>query len=183
MDLPNLQAGMAILADQINQISREVRSNAITAFNGGKFQRTTGGTSLSIDQGINPNSGGTVSCPFRITNASTDTTKKIRIAQNTVNVNTGARWPQGMGPTNPPYEVTFTATSYVYIKLVYVTDDVIVKPDEDAITVAVETSLQTNTVDEEYVLIGIVAVDGDKVTITNQCTAVTANPCNLAWGA
>lgn len=181
MDLPNLQAGMQILADQINQISREVRSNAITAFNGGKFQRTTGGTSLSIDQGINSGSS-SASCPFRISNATNGTTKKIRIDQNTVNVNTGARWPQGMGPKNPPYEVTITDTSYIYIKLVYVTDDVIVKPDEDAITVAVETELKTNTVDEEYVLIGIVAVYGDAVAITNQCTTVTANPCNLAWG-
>jgi hypothetical protein len=104
------------------------------------------------------------------------------VAQNTVNVNTGARWPQGMGVGYPAYKITITQTSYFYVKLVYATNDVIVKPDEDAITIAHYTTLKTNTVNEEYILIAIVEVaDGAITKITNQCENVTANPCNLKW--
>lgn len=184
MDLPNLQAGMAILADQINQISREVRSNAVTGFVGGKFQRSTGGTSLQVDPAYLASTlGSSAPCPFQIFNADTAELSRIRISQATVNTNTGARWPDGMGPTSPPYEVTITDTKYVYVKITYVTNDVIVKPDADAITIAVESDLQENTVDDEYVLIGIVILNGTNMKITNQCTAVTANPCNLKWSS
>jgi hypothetical protein len=134
-------------------------------------------TGIVIPRGVSQ------SCPFKCTDASENGVIKIEVAQNTVNVNTGARWPQGMGVGNPPYRITITETSYFYVKLVYVSNDVIVKPDEDAITIANETTLMENTVDEEYILIAIVEVEDDKVkSITNQCQSVTANPCNLKWG-
>lgn len=182
MELPNIQRGMQILADHINAISREVRANAVTSFVGGKFQRTTGGTSLQIDPAYLPvTSAANVPCPFRLTDVSTDTEKKIQIEQRTVSTNTGFRWPDGMGPGFPPYVITITQTSYIYVKFAYVPNDVIVSPGSDGVTIAVEPELKSNEVNDEYVLIGIALINGDAMQLTSQCENVTNNPCNLNW--
>lgn len=179
MDLPNITSGMAILAEQINQISREVRASAITSFVGGNFNRSSCGTSLSIDQNTSSNTS-TTPCPFRISDVSTPEVKKIRIASTTVNAPTGAVYPEGMS-LDGHYEILITGTAYLYVKMVYKENDVVLIDGASAITIANETTLQTNTVNEEYVLIGVVTLTDNLLHITNICTSVTPNPCNLDW--
>ena len=183
MNLPTFSRGIELVSAQLNKLADAVRRSTITSVIGGTLSVTPGGTTLTIDaQTRGGGSAAVVDCPFQLSDATEGETIKIQVAQNTVNVNTGARWPEGMGPGNPDYKITITETSYFYVKLVYVPNDVIVKPDSDAITIADFTNIQANSVDEEYILIGIVEVDAGKVKkITNQCALVTYNPCNLDW--
>jgi len=183
MDLPNIEKGMRILAEDINRISREVRASAVTSVIGGRYTRSQAGTSIVIDPTYIFDGGGGTSapCPFGATNASVGSIKKIELAQNTVNT-PNARWPLGMGAGYGPYYITITETTYIYIKLLYVYDDVIVDPNGYGVTIGVFTELQENTVDEEYILVSIVEFVGGEITkITNSCANVTANPCNLKW--
>jgi hypothetical protein len=125
--------------------------------------------------------GRTVNCPFRVTNATQGTTQEILIQQSTVNT-PSARWPLGMGVGAPDFKLLITASSYIYVKLTYVENDVIVIPEDYGVTIAKETTLKENTVNEEYILLAVVAFANNQITtITNSCMNVTANPCNLKW--
>lgn len=182
MDLPNIEKGMRILAEDINRISREVRASAITSFVGGRFTRSQAGTSISVDPGyIWDSNGSSEHCPFKVTNATQGTTRQILIQQSTVNT-PNARWPLGMGVGYPDFKLLITESSYIYVKLTYVENDVIVVPEDYGVMIAKETTLKQNTVNEEYILLAVVAFNGGQITtITNSCMNVTANPCNLKW--
>jgi hypothetical protein len=87
-----------------------------------------------------------------------------------------------MGPGYSPYYIRITETTYIYVKIVYLDDDVIVHPEPYGVTIDVSPELKENTVNEEYVLVSVVVfADGAITTITNTCANVTANPCNLKW--
>lgn len=47
--IPKFYAGQQIRADDLNALADEIRKNEITKFNGGTFQRNTGGTSLTVN--------------------------------------------------------------------------------------------------------------------------------------
>jgi hypothetical protein len=181
MDLPNIEKGMRILAEDINRISREVRASAVTSFVGGRFTRSQAGTSLSLDPQYVWEGGETVNCPFKVTNESTTDTVRVKVQQNTVNT-PSARWPQGMGPGTPDYYIPINETTYIYVKIIYVANEVIVGPEESDILIVVFPDIVENLVDWEFVLLAVVEYDGSKITkITNSCQNVTANPCNLKW--
>jgi len=46
--IPRFYAGQPVRASDLNALADEIRKNEITKFNGGTFQRNTGGTSLTI---------------------------------------------------------------------------------------------------------------------------------------
>ena len=77
-----------------------------------------------------------------------------------------------------PRTESLTQTSYIYVAITFVADDVVVQ----SMAYSVQTSPIANTDNVEYVLIAIATVSGDAVTnIDNQCMAVTPNPCLLVW--
>ena len=55
--IPRFYAGQPVRASDLNALGDEIRKNEITKFNGGTFQRNTGGTSLSVNGG-GANGGG-----------------------------------------------------------------------------------------------------------------------------
>jgi hypothetical protein len=124
--------------------------------------------------------GTTANCPFRTTKKVIDDAQYVVIEAHTVNT-PDARWPAGMGG-GFPYTLAITQTTYIYVKMLYVENDVIVDPNGYGVTIATSPELAENTVNEEYVLIAIVNfADGQITSISNSCTNVTANPCNLKW--
>jgi len=182
MDLPNIEKGMRILAEDINRISREVRASAVTSVVGGQVTRSQAGTSIVIDPTyIFDGGGASVPCPFGATKEVVGGYDFVRINQNTV-ATPNARWPVGMGPGYSPYYIRITETTYIYVKILYVDDDVVVNPEPYGVTIDVSPELKENTVNEEYVLVSVVAVENGAIkTVTNTCANVTANPCNLKW--
>lgn len=68
--IPKFFAGQPVRASDLNALGDEIRKNQITKFNGGNFQRNTGGTSLSIastSAGAGGGAGGqTAYTPFQI---------------------------------------------------------------------------------------------------------------------
>jgi hypothetical protein len=125
--------------------------------------------------------GTVASCPFGTTKEVVGGYDFVRINQNTV-ATPNARWPVGMGPGYSPYYIRITETTYIYVKILYVENDVIVDPNDYAVTIAAFSELQENTVNDEYVLVSVVTFEGGEITeITNSCMNVTANPCNLKW--
>lgn len=186
MDLPTITAGMRLLADDINRIAREVRASAITSVVGGKFIRSQAGTSITIDMSAGRGGASTAICNFQCTDATITEqgTKTLRVeVRQQVVLAPNARWPQGMSIDGPSFRITLTESSYIYLKYVYVENDVIIKPDEDAITIAHNTTPFVNTVDEEYVLIATVKIENNVLTITNACPVNYPQPCRLAWSA
>lgn len=67
--IPRFYAGQPVRASDLNALADEIRKNEITKFNGGTFQRNTGGTSLTVNA-ISAGGGGaggdTSSHPFQI---------------------------------------------------------------------------------------------------------------------
>lgn len=185
MDLPQLEAGMAILAEQINKISREVRSNALSSVIGGSFVRAPGGTSVTINRQPMGSSGGGVGvCPFRVTDASVGTTLKVQVQIDTVLTTYGARYPLGMSNGGPPYYLEISETCFIYCKISYIPNTVLVIFEDTGITLLQSATALPNTVDDEYVLLATLVVDAETVAITqisNVCLPVAANPCNLNW--
>jgi hypothetical protein len=56
--IPKFYSGQPVRASDLNALAEEIRKNEITKFNGGTFQRNTGGTSLSINGGGSAGGGG-----------------------------------------------------------------------------------------------------------------------------
>lgn len=185
MDLPQLEAGMAILAEQINKISREVRSNALSSVIGGSFVRAPGGTNVTINRQPMGSSGGGVGvCPFRVTDASIGTTLKVQVQTGTVLTPTGARYPDGMSIEEPPFYLEISETCFIYCKISYIENTVTVMVESTGITLLQSATALPNTVDDEYVLLATLVVNPETVAITqisNVCLPVAANPCNLNW--
>jgi hypothetical protein len=67
--IPRFYAGQPVRASDLNALADEVRKNEITKFNGGTFQRNTGGTSLTINAAAGGGGGGAAGAtgqPFEI---------------------------------------------------------------------------------------------------------------------
>jgi hypothetical protein len=190
---PNFQRGVPISADQLNMLIEEVRSNSIKDGTGYTVTKTPYGTSLRINQGIATGGGGNAefaTCPFKVTDASTSTggvpALKVSVQNTPVQTPSGIRWPDGMGLGGPPFILEIAKTSYIYCKMQYVANDVVLDTNTDAITVLQSEDILPNEINAEYVLLATVEVSGTGndqkiLQITNVCAAVSPNPCNLAW--
>ena len=215
MDLPNIEKGMRILAQDIDRITREVRASALTSIDGGTFTRSQAGTSITIEpqytwgdgadatsiQNRNvlnipplPNMslvwkqpqnawapGYAADCAFRVTDVSGGGVARVQVEHHTVNT-PSARWPSAMGPGQGPFLITVTETIYIYVRIAFVPNDVIVESDSTAVTVVARNALTPNTVNEEYILLAaVIFLNGAINSIINNCANATANPCNLRW--
>jgi hypothetical protein len=56
--IPRFYAGQPVRASDLNALAEEIRKNEITKFNGGTFQRNTGGTSLTVNATAGGGGGG-----------------------------------------------------------------------------------------------------------------------------
>ena len=171
---------MRILAEHINRIMSEVRSNAITSVTGGTFQRTTSGTSIQIPQQFGGGGGGAApvaDCVFKITDATEGETVQIEVGFGTINY----RIPDGM-ILGTPYLLPVTDSGFVYAVLVFDPLTLVISTDPGSVTLTYETTQQANTATVQYILLGTVAVtDGAISAVYSVCTQPSGNPCALAW--
>ena len=92
------------------------------------------------------------------------------------------RFPDNMSLDGDPYTLELDTSQFIYCKLQYKDDDVVLDTNSDAITIFQSKDIMENTVNEEYVLIATVTIVNDVITtIVNNCTAVIPNPCLLSW--
>jgi len=181
MNLPDVQRGMAILADHIQRLNSAIRQIRVRPGVGYNVRETNGGTSLLIDRGpvrAGSSGGSTIPCPFECVEASEGTTLKVQVAW-------GLIWqmlPTGMYPTNDPVlKLTVTETCFIYSRITFDTNTLM----PTAIDFSVETSLKENTSSIQYNLIAVVTVDSDADPkmisgISNICQQPFPSPCSLA---
>ena len=178
MDIPEFRRGLELTSKELNRLSNAVRSGAVTSVIGGKFTRTPGGTTITIDpQAGAGGSGSVIPCPFQCSDASDETALKIEVAWGLIY----QRLPLGMLPDNkPPLRLTVTQTCYIYSRIIFDTDTLLVT----GVSFSVETEIKSNTDTTQYNLIAVVTVSEgeDKVItgITNICQQPFPSPCSLA---
>jgi len=180
MDLPALEAGMAILASQINNITREVRSNAVTSMIGGQFVRTTGGTSLIVGATTQSSGASVTECPFRVTPGDG---LKVDVAFG--RLIPSQRIPDGMSmgtaPNWIPTGVTLTVTegtSFIYLRSEFDETYINLKNSQ----FVVETEVQANTTIYVYALQAVVHANNEAVTkVDNTCQNYDPSACSLDW--
>lgn len=180
MNLPDVQRGMAILADHIQRINAAIRQARIRPGVGYQLRETSGGVSLLIRPGTSGGGGGAACQYFEVTDASDEAGLKVQVAQNLI----AGRWPDGMGLDFPPFILELSGNSYIYAKIIYNTTTLQILPDVDAITVLQSGTLQENTTDSVYILLATVVTGGTPLAITeitNVCSEPVPSPCNLAW--
>jgi hypothetical protein len=180
MNLPNFRRGVELTSTELNKLSDGIRSAAVTSVIGGTYMRTPGGTTLIIDQQVRGGSteAGGVACPFQVTDVTENTTLKVQIQWGLV-MN---MLPTGMFPDNdPPLIMTVTETCYVYCKIVFDINTLLVT----AVSFSLETDLKTNTSNTQYNLIAVVTVNDDDQqkkffsSIKNICLQPFPSPCSL----
>jgi hypothetical protein len=123
-----------------------------------------------------------VACRFTIYDNSTLEEQAVIVTAGVVNCIQDYRWPyEMMGGSD--YRVGGISTmTYIYVSILYVTNDVVVDPLSMSVRIHVSADLMANDANTEYILLGIVFYDGSKITrIQNFCINATANPCNLLW--
>lgn len=180
MNLPNFRRGVELTSTELNKLSDGIKSAAVTSVIGGTFTRTPGGTTLIIDQQVRGGSseGGSIACPFEVTDASEGNTLKVQIRWGLI----WQQLPTGMFPDNdPPLKMTVTQTCYIYSKITFNTNSLI----PSAIAFSVQTGIAQNTATEQYNLIARVFVDETKEpkvisSISNICQQPFPSPCSLA---
>lgn len=179
MDLPDVKAGMAILAEHIQRLNSAIRQVRLRPGIGYSLKESSGGTSLVIPQGPNAGGGGgtAIACPFECSDASEGSTLKVQVAWGLV-------WnmlPTGMYPDNdPPLKLSVSETCYIYIKIVFDASTLLV----NEVLFSVETILKTNTPTTQFNLIAVVTVNSetqDKFisNIKNVCQQPFPSPCSL----
>jgi hypothetical protein len=180
MDLPDVRAGMAIMAQHIQQLSAALKQVRVRPGIGYQLKESSGGTSLVINPGLLGGAGQAACAYFRCTNASEGGLIKVEVAQNLI----AGRYPDGMGLDFPPFKLTLSGNSYIYAKVTYNTTTLQILPNSDAITILQSGTLLDNTTEDVYILLATVVVGGDPeaiTEITNICTEPVPNPCLLAW--
>jgi len=178
MDLPDVKAGMDILAEHIQRINASIRQTRMRPGIGYSVKESSGGTSLVIDRGLLGGSGGaSLPCPFAVSDASEGTNLKVQVAWGLV-------WnmlPTGMFPTdNPQFKLDVTETCYIYVQIVFNTSTLIV----NEVLITAETELKTNTATTQYNLIAVVKIDPDAdpktiTSIKNICVQPFPSPSSL----
>jgi hypothetical protein len=179
MDLPDVRAGMAIMADHIQRINAAIRQARIRPGIGYHVRESSGGTSLIINPGMisGAGGGGGIPCPFECSDASVGTALKVQVAWGLI----WQRLPTGMFPNNtPPLKLTVTESCFIYSKIVFDTDTLL----PNSISFEVETELKENTNTTQYNLIASVFVDEQSdppliSAIRNVCEQPFPSPCSL----
>jgi hypothetical protein len=183
MDLPDVKAGMAILAEHVQRLNAAIKQVRLRPGIGYMLKESPGGTSIVITQGQRASGGGGVVCQyFEVTDASEGTTLKVEVAQNLI----AGRWPENMGPDTDPFKLTITANAYIYAAIYWDIVNLVIGSDLDAIKIIQSPDLLQNTDSMQYILIATVIVEGDPqlvTSITNVCSEPVPNPCLLDWSA
>jgi hypothetical protein len=113
-----------------------------------------------------------------VTGAIEGETKQVSVSKFLVQ----NRYPQGMSQSGSDLKVAISGTGYIYCKLTYKNNDVVLQDGPEAIVIIFDTELKENTVDIEYVLLASVTLSENVITkIENVCETVTPKPCNLKW--
>jgi len=184
MNLPDVQRGMAILADHIQRLNSAIRQIRVRPGVGYNVRETNGGTSLLIDRGqVSAGSSGGIACQyFEVTDASDETGLKVEVAQNLI----AGRYPDGMGIDFPPFKLDISGNSYIYACIYWDIENLVIGSESDAITILQSSDLLENTDTLQYILLATVETGGDPLaitTITNVCSEPVPNPCLLDWTA
>lgn len=100
MNLPDVQRGMTIMAEQIQRINAAVKQVAVRPGVGYTVSQGAGGTSILINSGL---LAGTRPCPFRVSDASVTAsggavTLKVQVHQDPVLGTIDETYPQGRYP-------------------------------------------------------------------------------------
>jgi len=190
MDLPDVQKGMAILAEHIQRLNSAVRQSRLRPGIGYFLRETSGGTSLVINQQPSSQAAG-IPCPFEVSDASEmdDGTLvlKVEIGQNPVlgtanETYPNGRYPEGMSGDSgaPPYKITIAqeaGVEYVYVNIEVDQRNEIL-PFSAAITVSVESNFTEGNSTFQRILVAIITktLDDDGKPyiseVTNVCPIV-----------
>lgn len=183
MNLPDVQRGMAILAEHIQRLNAAIRQTRLQPGIGYLLKESSGGTSLVIQTGPNSSNGGGGSgslCYFTVTDASEGTTLKVEVQQDQIS----GRYPNGMGLGFPAFKLTISGNCYIYAKILFNTTTLQIDAGSEAITILQSNELQENTASEQYILLATVLTKTGPARIdkiTNICAQPTPNACALAW--
>lgn len=180
MDLPDVQRGMAILAEHIQRINAAVKQSRLRPGVGYLLRESSGGTSLVIDRGTVGGGGGggsTIPCPFQCTDATEGSTLKVQVAWGLI----WQRLPTGMLPDDSiPLKLTITDNCFIYSRITFNLNTLL----PSSVDFTVETAIKENSSTEQYNLIAVVKVtEGENKTIasiTNICQQPFPSPCSLA---
>jgi hypothetical protein len=196
MDLPDVKAGMAILAEHIQRINASIRQTRVRPGIGYTVKESSGGTSLVINQPLLGGGGNAGPCPFKVTDVSEANPNgglllKIQVSQDPI-IGTAnddypdGRYPEGMSsdPDAPAYKLEIeqsAGTEYVYVNIQVDQTGAILSPST-AITVSSEPEFSTGNSTYQKFLIAVVekVLDDDNQPyisqITNTCPIVYAQP-------
>ena len=179
MNLPDVQRGMAIMAEHIQRLNAAIKQVRLRPGAGYMVKESNGGTSLLFGPERLGGTGGgaTIPCPFQCSDASEGETLKVEIQW-------GLIWqmlPTGMFPDNDPtLKLTIAGDCFIYSRITFNTNTLL----PTAVDFSVESELKMNTSTVQYNLIAVVLVSTDEpVTIReikNICQQPFPSPCALA---
>ena len=183
MNLPDVQRGMAILAEHIQRLNAAIRQVRLRPGAGYMVKESNGGTSIAFGPQMLAGTGGGIVCQyFEVTDVSEDTALKVQVAQSLI----VGRYPDGMGIDFPPFKLDISGNSYIYACIYWDIENLVIGSESDAITILQSSDLLQNTDTLQYILLATVETGGDPLaitTITNVCTQPVPNPCLLDWSA
>jgi hypothetical protein len=178
--IPNYaETGKPVPPSLFNRLLDAVRASQVLSMVGGRVSRSSGGTTLTVDQGTAAGGGGGAVevCAFKVTDASEGETVQVQVAFGTIN----DRVPDGM-VLGEPYLLPVSDSGFVYAVLVFDPVTLVLSLDPGSVTLSYETEAQANTATVQYILLGVVTVtDGVISEVYSVCTQPVANPCQLAW--
>ena len=179
MNLPDVQRGMAIMAEHIQRLNAAIKQVRLRPGAGYLVKESNGGTSISFGPEMLGGSGGgaTIPCPFQCSDASEGETLKVEVQW-------GLIWqmlPTGMFPDNTPtLKLTVSGDCFIYSRITFDTNTLL----PTSVDFSVESELKMNTGTVQYNLIAVVLVSTDEpVTIReikNICQQPFPSPCALA---
>ena len=179
MNLPDVQRGMAIMAEHIQRLNAAIKQVRLRPGAGYLVKESNGGTSISFGPEMLGGTGGgaTIPCPFQCSDASEAETLKIEVQW-------GLIWqmlPTGMFPDNTPtLKLTVSTDCFIYSRITFNTNTLL----PTSVDFSVESELKMNTGTVQYNLIAVVLVSTEEpVTIReikNICQQPFPSPCALA---
>lgn len=179
MNLPDVQRGMAIMAEHIQRLNAAIKQVRLRPGAGYLVKESNGGTSLAFGPQMLGGAGGgaTIPCPFQCSDASEAETLKVEVQW-------GLIWqmlPTGMFPDNTPtLKLTVSGDCFIYSRITFDTNTLL----PASVDFSVESELKMNTGTVQYNLIAVVLVTTEEpVTIReikNICQQPFPSPCALA---
>jgi hypothetical protein len=196
MDLPDVKAGMAIMAEHIRRLNAAITQTRVRPGVGYLVKESNGGTSLVINPKLFGSGGAAQPCPFSVTDVSEPKpsgglTLKIQISQDPIlgtisDAYPEGRYPNGMSgdPAAPPYKMTLTDAAgivYVYVNVQVNQLGEILAPSS-AITISADDEFTQGSSTYQKSLVAIVEKQLDDAgnayisEIQNLCPLVFAHP-------